>query len=536
MKSLRAKVLLSVVAITVTVLTTLALFNYVQKKNALNELLTQQSQGIVQRASLTLPEALFSYDERLIKNFLLGEMNNENVGGLAILDPEGKVRYAFFRDPQGAPVAISELPADFTPDSSQELIYHSDLSASSLGRLAVTMSQQGVQSQLRGEIWSALKEMLMLCLVMVVAVWLIFFRLVIRPLTSLATVMDEMARTSDCTLRAPRLSRDEIGVVVDSVNAFLDTLGKKIAVLEKIAGADLTVEVEISSERDTLGKSMTGLREQLNHLIGNIQQSAVAVQVGARYMSEASNELSQGAIAQATSTEEASASIEEMNATIRQNASNASQTEQIARQAAEHAAESGEAVAETVRAMQEIITKIHIIGEIARQTNLLALNAAIEAARAGESGRGFAVVAAEVRKLAERSQSAAADIGTVSARSIQVAERAGTLLQAMVPGIERTAVLVQDISLATREQESGAEQINLGIQRLESITQKNSTASEELSSTAGELLSQAERLQEVCGVFKTSSTQAPSQKLPHPTHRQVRRLQVPANAVELDRN
>ena len=275
------------------------------------------------------------------------------------------------------------------------------------------------------------------------------------------------------------------------------------SVLREIAAGNLEVEVKTrKGDTDSLLAGARDMVAKLKEVVTAVVVSARNVDSGSQELSAAAEQLSQGSTEQASSTEEASASVEEMAATIKQNAENAGETEAIAKKSATDAALSGEAVGKAVKAMETIAEKIMIVQEIARQTDLLALNAAVEAARAGEHGRGFAVVAAEVRKLAERSQSAAQEISGLSGETVRTAQAAGEMLDRLVPDIQRTADLIASISTATREQDAGAAQINIAIQQLDKVTQQNTSASEQIASTAEELAGQSSVLSDVIGFFK----------------------------------
>jgi methyl-accepting chemotaxis protein len=300
--------------------------------------------------------------------------------------------------------------------------------------------------------------------------------------------------------------RDIVRNVNEMIDAFVAPIRLNATYLKKMSEGEIP-------ERITTGyKGEFGdLIDSLNTCIDNLRRFAVDVQAaaeqvasGSQEVSASAQELSQGSTEQATNVEEVSSSMEEMNGMVSQNADNARQTAAIAEKAAVDAEEGGKAVSETVHAMKSIAEKIGIIEEIARQTNMLALNAAIEAARAGEHGKGFAVVAAEVRKLAERSQTAAKEIGSLSSSSVEVAVKAGRLLDEIVPGIRKTAELVQEINASSSEQSSGIEGVTQAIQQLDQVIQQNAGAAEQMASTSEELSGQAEHLKETAAFFSIS--------------------------------
>jgi methyl-accepting chemotaxis protein len=293
-----------------------------------------------------------------------------------------------------------------------------------------------------------------------------------------------------------------------ALTAIIDAMKEITAAAEEIATGNLTVAIRERSGEDKLMQALGAMVAGLTHTVTEIRTIAGQVSTASQSISTASAQVSKGASSQAAAAEEASSSMEEMVSNIKRNADNALQTDKIADKSAKDAQESGRSVLEAVGAMKEIADKISIIEEIARQTNLLALNAAIEAARAGEHGKGFAVVAAEVRKLAERSQKAAGEINQVSATTLKVSEKSGEQLQKLVPDIQRTADLVQEITAASREQDTGAEQINKALQQLQLVIQQNAAASEELASTTEELSAQSEQMVNSLAFFRVRNEEA----------------------------
>lgn len=355
------------------------------------------------------------------------------------------------------------------------------------------------ETRTRGTMWIVSIAGLILVALMTISVT----RSITKPILNVVDIAEKLAE-GQSDFEIDEGGKDETGLLISAMKKMIDSNNEMVAAATGIASGDLRVRVTPRSSRDALGSALSNMIERLTEIISEVRSGASALTVASSQISSSAQSLSQGTSEQASSVEETTSSLQEMSASITQNAENSGQMETMAVKGTTDVEESAQAVKQSVEAMTKIAQKISIIEEIAYQTNLLALNAAIEAARAGEHGRGFAVVATEVRKLAERSQTAAKDIGELATSSVDVAQRSGRLLTDLVPTIRKTADLVREVTAASIEQSGGVTQINRAMTLVDQVTQRNASASEELASTAEEMSSQAEALQQTIAYFKTA--------------------------------
>jgi len=356
-------------------------------------------------------------------------------------------------------------------------------------------------------------------------------------------VIGTMKQIADGNLSAnivPRDYQDEISPAlrqtIEALRGLIIEDGGKV--LQAAADKDLSLRLT-----RTYKGEYAKMKENINTVVQNLDNSMGQVSEAVRQVSGASSEISNGAQSlaegsneQASSLEEVSSSLEEMSSMTKQNAGNSNQAKLLAAEARTAANDGDSSMKRMAEAIRQIKASsdntakiIKSIDDIAFQTNLLALNAAVEAARAGEAGKGFAVVAEEVRSLAMRSADAAKNTANMIEESVKnadsgvkITEEVARSLGQIVDRISKVGDLIAEIAAASEEQAQGIEQVNTAVAQMNQVTQSNAANSEESASAAEELSSQAAELANMVSEFKLSAGNS------YPTTAQSGRKSLPS--------
>ena len=323
-------------------------------------------------------------------------------------------------------------------------------------------------------------------------------------------------------------------------------LAGAVVVINTLAGGDLTVNVDVTSQ-DEIGQFMAAMGNMIRNLRDMISQTAnisTNIASASNQLYASSKHIAAGAEDVALQADTVAMASEEMSSTFGDIARNCAMAATASQRSIASAHIGADVVQEAISGMNVIADLVresaktveslgtrseqigNIVGtieDIADQTNLLALNAAIEAARAGEQGRGFAVVADEVRALAERTTTATREIGEMI-KSVQ--KETGQAVRSMEEGVQQVdkgtessrkssealaeildrisevSVQISQISSAANQQTATTGEVSAHIHQITGTVTQAARGAEETSSAAAQLAGQAEQLQNLIGRFK----------------------------------
>ena len=398
-------------------------------------------------------------------------------------------------------------------------------------------------------IWTVIPISFAILIVAAFMIYLNIRNIITKPLSVLSAFMKKAGMTGNLTLSPEEVAtidkfskvEDEIGQAINGSALFIKHVTSIAGELEAVADGDLTTDIEVLSETDTLGISLKKMEDSLNEMFEEIQVSSNQVSHGSKQVADGAQALAQGATEQAASIQQLSSSISEVAERTRTNSATAEKTSKLSETIIENAEKGSRQMDEMITAVSEIneasknISKIiKTIDDIAFQTNILALNAAVEAARAGQHGKGFAVVAEEVRNLASKSAEAAKDTGGMIQNSMDKAElgsriagETATSLNEIVTGINASSQLVAEIAKLSGEQADAITLINTGIDQVAQVVQQNSATAEESAASSEEMSSQSDALQQLIAQFKLKENSASYRGLGSSGKQKQKRLPSP---------
>jgi len=196
---------------------------------------------------------------------------------LSVQDKEGNQVFAYR---QTGLNAIPETEVGNLDKIKGEMFHSADIESNGamIGRITVGIALNERNRVLAG----ARRSMLVLSILVIVICVMVtgyFANRILKPITTITQVAEEMAKgklDQEISIR----QEDEIGRLADSFRQMMETQKAKALVAQEIAMGNLDVDVKPASDEDALGQAMMHMKERIKALVANVHLLGQAASEG----------------------------------------------------------------------------------------------------------------------------------------------------------------------------------------------------------------------------------------------------------------
>lgn len=505
LNSISIKIIILLIIIITFTMSASGIFDYINESISLNKNINGKLENLAPSIAVSISDHFWNLNMAAIKEIFNYQMNDAEIFGLRLLDSNEKISYEIKRDGKWniieSPIEESDINKYYLDSSKAELISNNNV----LGNVEIFITKQFLIKTIRAIILRTIIQIIVITFISTILLVLLLNKILLSHIKILTSKFKDIAEgEGDLTFQLDIKTKDEIGILSNYFNKFINNLNHVITQIKNISTDNKNISSNLSSNTEELSSTITeisstmiSMNKKIEYLNNELEKVKDAVNQVGSFVSKTGilvEDQSSSVIQSSTAIEEMIANINSLTNVTENKKNLAIELTDTAKKGEEGMKDMLLSINEITKSNEVISEMIKVINNVAGQINLLAMNAAIEAAHAGEYGKGFSVVSDEIRKLAETTGSNAKNI-SVSLKAViesikktqNISTSTNEIIIQLINGITQISNSMNEMLYGMKEVNVGTEQISESLSSLISKTEEIKNSSKNLNTNFAEI-------------------------------------------------
>ena len=478
-KSITVQVILRLFIIIIFLMGLFITLSIKAETDKVNNSMRKQADIILNRASNSLIQPLWNFDEDQVLKILSLEMEEQNLFAIIIYDTKQNFYRGKIKNDKWEIINIEDFEKQKTLIKGDMIKKSINLlkDGDNLGNIDIYLTKEFFNKDIQRFALSFIIQFAILFSIIAGVIFFIFKNMILDNIKIIQGVLNDISKgEGDLTKRIDVKRDDEIGYLSQNFNTFVEKLNSMVLELKEVVCKSIengnllsANSSEVSATLEQIAAIMTSIEKRLESLNIEISKSNASISEINDFLKKVDGLINNQSFVITSSSSLVKKIIESIKNIAFFTDQNKKLSEKLVgatRLGEDNMKNSLLAIEDISKSTGVILDMIKIIKNVAGQTNLLAMNASIEAAHAGEYGKGFAVVADEIRNLAEVTSDNSKNISAQLKDIMEKINKATNITKTTGTSINEIVVDITNLEGSTTEIITGIEQLSFNSQNV----------------------------------------------------------------------